>query len=95
MADDERSLERDETAKDCNGRLIPHLMIRAPTMDEVSPPPSGRIRTLKLQFWFLRRHHDLATDKLIDILYSLLQITRSERIQSALCTACFGWTLQA
>ncbi|XP_076615923.1 sodium channel protein type 4 subunit alpha A [Chaetodon auriga] len=40
LADDERSLEHDETVKDCNGRLIPRLLIRAPTMVEVSPSPS-------------------------------------------------------
>ncbi|KAM9336080.1 sodium channel protein type 4 subunit alpha A [Symphorus nematophorus] len=34
LADDERSLEPDEVVKDCNGRLVPRLMIRAPTMDE-------------------------------------------------------------
>ncbi|XP_070846164.1 sodium channel protein type 4 subunit alpha A [Chaetodon trifascialis] len=34
LADDERSLEHDETVKDCNGRLIPRLLIRAPTMVE-------------------------------------------------------------
>nr|XP_046233016.1 sodium channel protein type 4 subunit alpha A isoform X2 [Scatophagus argus] len=32
MADDERSLEHDDAVKDCNGRLIPRLIIRAPTM---------------------------------------------------------------
>ncbi|XP_035519839.1 sodium channel protein type 4 subunit alpha A isoform X2 [Morone saxatilis] len=32
LADDELSLEHDEIVKDCNGRLIPRLMIRAPTM---------------------------------------------------------------
>uniref|UniRef100_A0A671YA93 Sodium channel protein n=1 Tax=Sparus aurata TaxID=8175 RepID=A0A671YA93_SPAAU len=32
MADDERSLEHDEIIKDCNGRLIPRLLVRAPTM---------------------------------------------------------------
>uniref|UniRef100_A0A4W6C536 Sodium channel protein n=1 Tax=Lates calcarifer TaxID=8187 RepID=A0A4W6C536_LATCA len=32
QADDERSLEPDEVVKDCNGRVIPRLLIRAPTM---------------------------------------------------------------
>uniref|UniRef100_UPI0037E93F19 sodium channel protein type 4 subunit alpha A n=1 Tax=Semicossyphus pulcher TaxID=241346 RepID=UPI0037E93F19 len=32
LADDERSLEHDEIIKDCNGRLVPRLLIRAPTM---------------------------------------------------------------
>ncbi|XP_068439685.1 sodium channel protein type 4 subunit alpha A isoform X1 [Clinocottus analis] len=32
LTDDERSLERDEIVKDCNGRIIPRLLIRAPTM---------------------------------------------------------------
>ncbi|GAA6214560.1 sodium channel protein type 4 subunit alpha A-like [Lates japonicus] len=32
LADDERSLEPDEVVKDCNGRVIPRLLIRAPTM---------------------------------------------------------------
>lgn len=36
MADDERSLEHDEIIKDCNGRLIPRLLVRAPTMVKVS-----------------------------------------------------------
>lgn len=36
LTDDERSLEHDEIIKDCNGRIVPRLMIRAPTMDEVS-----------------------------------------------------------
>lgn len=40
MADDERSLEHDETVKDCNGRLIPRLIIRSPTMNKVSQLPS-------------------------------------------------------
>lgn len=34
LADDERSLDHDEIVKDCNGRIIPRLIIRAPTMDE-------------------------------------------------------------
>ncbi|XP_023263513.1 sodium channel protein type 4 subunit alpha A-like [Seriola lalandi dorsalis] len=34
LADDEQSLEQDKFIKDCNGRIIPHLLIRAPTMDE-------------------------------------------------------------
>ncbi|KAF3704172.1 Sodium channel protein type 4 subunit alpha A Voltage-gated sodium channel subunit alpha Nav1.4a [Channa argus] len=32
LADDERSIEHDENVKDCNGRLVPRLIIRAPTM---------------------------------------------------------------
>uniref|UniRef100_A0A3B4ZPD3 Sodium channel protein n=1 Tax=Stegastes partitus TaxID=144197 RepID=A0A3B4ZPD3_9TELE len=35
LADDERGLGHDEIVKDCNGRLVPRLMIRAPTMDEL------------------------------------------------------------
>ncbi|CAM9294027.1 unnamed protein product [Lampetra planeri] len=35
LADDERSIEHDGTVKDCNGRIVPRLIIRAPTMDEV------------------------------------------------------------
>uniref|UniRef100_A0A665WCK5 Sodium channel protein n=1 Tax=Echeneis naucrates TaxID=173247 RepID=A0A665WCK5_ECHNA len=34
LADDEQSLDRDEFIKDCNGRIIPHLLVRAPTMVE-------------------------------------------------------------
>ncbi|KAM9837852.1 sodium channel protein type 4 subunit alpha A [Aulostomus maculatus] len=30
--DDERNPDHDETVKDCNGRLIPRLIVRAPTM---------------------------------------------------------------
>ncbi|XP_074519855.1 sodium channel protein type 4 subunit alpha A [Halichoeres trimaculatus] len=37
MADDERSLEHDEVIKDCNGRIVPRLLIRAPTMDQPAP----------------------------------------------------------
>ncbi|XP_028423749.1 sodium channel protein type 4 subunit alpha A isoform X1 [Perca flavescens] len=32
ITDDERSLGHDEIIKDCNGRIIPRLLIRAPTM---------------------------------------------------------------
>ncbi|KAM6964102.1 sodium channel protein type 4 subunit alpha A [Tautogolabrus adspersus] len=32
LADDETSLEHEEVVKDCNGRLVPRLLIRAPTM---------------------------------------------------------------
>lgn len=35
-SENENSLKQDEAVKDCNGRIIPQLMIRAPTMDEVS-----------------------------------------------------------
>uniref|UniRef100_A0A669DDM5 Sodium channel protein n=1 Tax=Oreochromis niloticus TaxID=8128 RepID=A0A669DDM5_ORENI len=35
LADDEQSLDRDEIVKDCNGRIVPRLIIRAPTMKEV------------------------------------------------------------
>lgn len=42
MADDERSLEHGEPLKDCNGRVIPCLIIRSPTMCEVKQPSSGR-----------------------------------------------------
>lgn len=35
LADDERSIEQDEAVKDCNGRLVPRLIVRAPTMVEV------------------------------------------------------------
>ncbi|XP_029978168.1 sodium channel protein type 4 subunit alpha A [Sphaeramia orbicularis] len=34
LADDEQSLENDESIKDCNGRIVPRLLIRAPTMVE-------------------------------------------------------------
>nr|XP_015818233.2 sodium channel protein type 4 subunit alpha A [Nothobranchius furzeri]XP_054605320.1 sodium channel protein type 4 subunit alpha A [Nothobranchius furzeri]XP_054605321.1 sodium channel protein type 4 subunit alpha A [Nothobranchius furzeri] len=33
-ADDEKTSSHGETVKDCNGRIIPQLLIRAPTMDE-------------------------------------------------------------
>uniref|UniRef100_A0A7N6AS40 Sodium channel protein n=1 Tax=Anabas testudineus TaxID=64144 RepID=A0A7N6AS40_ANATE len=36
LADDELSIEHDETVKDCNGRLVPRLIVRAPTMVKVS-----------------------------------------------------------
>lgn len=36
-SEDEHSFKDGETVKDCNGRLVPHLIIRAPTMTEVSP----------------------------------------------------------
>ncbi|XP_019963117.2 sodium channel protein type 4 subunit alpha A isoform X1 [Paralichthys olivaceus] len=32
LGDDELSLEREDIVKDCNGRVIPHFLIRAPTM---------------------------------------------------------------
>ncbi|XP_059180593.1 sodium channel protein type 4 subunit alpha A [Centropristis striata] len=32
LTDDERSLGHDEIVKDCNGRIIPRLLVRAPTM---------------------------------------------------------------
>ncbi|TKS89520.1 Sodium channel protein type 4 subunit alpha A [Collichthys lucidus] len=32
LADDEQSLEHDEIVKDCNGRVIPRLIVRAPTI---------------------------------------------------------------
>lgn len=35
-SDYENNLTQDESIKDCNGRIIPRLLIRAPTMDEVS-----------------------------------------------------------
>lgn len=35
-SEDEQSLKHGETVKDCNGRVVPHLIIRAPTMTEVS-----------------------------------------------------------
>ncbi|KAI3364936.1 hypothetical protein L3Q82_001116 [Scortum barcoo] len=34
LADDEQSLGHDEISKDCNGRVIPRLLIRAPTMKQ-------------------------------------------------------------
>ncbi|XP_068160876.1 sodium channel protein type 4 subunit alpha A [Antennarius striatus] len=34
QGDEELSLEHDEAIKDCNGRLVPRLIIRAPTMDK-------------------------------------------------------------
>ncbi|XP_072229179.1 sodium channel protein type 4 subunit alpha A [Leuresthes tenuis] len=34
MGDEDQTLKRDVIVKDCNGRLIPRLMVRAPTMDE-------------------------------------------------------------
>lgn len=38
-ADEEWSVENEEALKDCNGRIIPRMIIRAPTMTEVSLPP--------------------------------------------------------
>ncbi|KAM9424716.1 sodium channel protein type 4 subunit alpha A [Pholidichthys leucotaenia] len=46
MADDERSLEHDEIVKDCNGRIVPRLMIRAPTMDECAAEYELREKSL-------------------------------------------------
>lgn len=37
VADDEQSLEHDEIIKDCSGRIIPRLLVRAPTLVKVSP----------------------------------------------------------
>ncbi|CAJ1080118.1 sodium channel protein type 4 subunit alpha A [Xyrichtys novacula] len=37
MADDERSLDHDEAVKDCNGRIVPRLLVRAPTMIKPAP----------------------------------------------------------
>ncbi|XP_060950417.1 sodium channel protein type 4 subunit alpha A isoform X2 [Limanda limanda] len=37
LGDDELSLERDDLVKDCNGRIIPHILIRAPTMVKSAP----------------------------------------------------------
>lgn len=40
LADDEQSLgDDDEIIKDCNGRLVPRLIIRMPTGEEVSLRP--------------------------------------------------------
>lgn len=39
VADEERSVENEQALKDCNGRIIPRMIIRAPTMTEVSLPP--------------------------------------------------------
>uniref|UniRef100_A0A3Q3QHN2 Sodium channel protein n=1 Tax=Monopterus albus TaxID=43700 RepID=A0A3Q3QHN2_MONAL len=36
LSDDERSLGQEEDVKDCNGRVVPRLIIRAPTMVGVS-----------------------------------------------------------
>lgn len=36
LTDDEQSVEPDEAVKDCNGRIIPRLIVRAPTMVKVS-----------------------------------------------------------
>ncbi|XP_070783820.1 sodium channel protein type 4 subunit alpha A isoform X2 [Enoplosus armatus] len=46
LADDERSLEHDEITKDCNGRLIPRLMVRSPTM--VQPAADYELREKSL-----------------------------------------------
>ncbi|XP_061564644.1 sodium channel protein type 4 subunit alpha A [Cololabis saira] len=34
LDNDEQHLKHDEIVKDCNGRIIPHLLIRAPTMEQ-------------------------------------------------------------
>lgn len=36
LADDERSLEHDDTVKDCNGRLVPRMIIKLRPQNEVS-----------------------------------------------------------
>ncbi|XP_008296479.1 sodium channel protein type 4 subunit alpha A [Stegastes partitus] len=46
LADDERGLGHDEIVKDCNGRLVPRLMIRAPTMDESAAAYEVREKSL-------------------------------------------------
>uniref|UniRef100_A0A7N6B346 Sodium channel protein n=1 Tax=Anabas testudineus TaxID=64144 RepID=A0A7N6B346_ANATE len=46
LADDELSIEHDETVKDCNGRLVPRLIVRAPTM--VKSPSDHRLRERSL-----------------------------------------------
>lgn len=47
MAGDERSSERGEDVKDCNGRLIPRLMVRSATMVEVYVTVSANCQTLR------------------------------------------------
>ncbi|KAM7370577.1 hypothetical protein PAMP_010109 [Pampus punctatissimus] len=46
FADDEWNLEHDEIVKDCNGRLIPRLIVRMPTMDK--PPVDYELREKSL-----------------------------------------------
>lgn len=60
MADDERSLDHDEPLKDCNGRVIPRLIIRSPTMREVKQPSSGCRQPGRPYFFCF--FHELATD---------------------------------
>uniref|UniRef100_A0A3Q1AI48 Sodium channel protein n=1 Tax=Amphiprion ocellaris TaxID=80972 RepID=A0A3Q1AI48_AMPOC len=58
LADDETSLGHDEIVKDCNGRLVPRLMIRAPTMVEVS--------------WSCLRHNYELREKSLGSVHSML-----------------------
>ncbi|XP_045924804.1 sodium channel protein type 4 subunit alpha A [Micropterus dolomieu] len=46
LADDELSLEPDEIIKDCNGRVVPRLMIRSPTMVESAADCEFREKSL-------------------------------------------------
>ncbi|KAM7381330.1 hypothetical protein PAMA_012268 [Pampus argenteus] len=46
FADDDWNLEHDETVKDCNGRVIPRLIVRMPTMDK--PPAEYELREKSL-----------------------------------------------
>lgn len=46
MAEDEQSSEHDEDVKDCNGRLIPRLIVRSATMVEVYVTVSVDCQTL-------------------------------------------------
>lgn len=61
MADDEQSAEQDEAIKDCNGRLIPRLIVRAPTMKEVRQSPSGHF-----YYWLLVFQNEHTTNRSIN-----------------------------
>uniref|UniRef100_A0A3P9JXH3 Sodium channel protein n=1 Tax=Oryzias latipes TaxID=8090 RepID=A0A3P9JXH3_ORYLA len=46
-SEDEHSFKDGETVKDCNGRLVPHLIIRAPTMTESAADYEQKAKSLE------------------------------------------------
>ncbi|KAM9716338.1 sodium channel protein type 4 subunit alpha A isoform 1-T6 [Menidia menidia] len=47
MGDEAQTPKQEEFVKDCNGRVIPHLMVRAPTMDESAADYELRSKSLE------------------------------------------------
>ncbi|KAK5906254.1 hypothetical protein CgunFtcFv8_002137 [Champsocephalus gunnari] len=90
VADDEQSLEHDEIIKDCSGRIIPRLLVRAPTLVKCASVYELEEKSLGSDHSMLRLEEPRLTQRAASAL-SVLTAAAMEELEEAQRPCPPGW----